>query len=511
MSVSIARPLLRGPRAALAAAHPLAVAAGADVFAAGGNAVDAAVAAAAALAVLCPDACGLGGDALMLVSAEGEPPLAYLGAAAVPAEPLRPVTLYGPASAGVPGAVAAWCEAHARFGRLALAEVLAPSVTLAERGFPASDWLSGALARRRERLTVGAEGWSVLGAAGARTLRQPELAATLRAISAGGAAAFYTGAVAEATAAAVAGRARALAARAGAGEGGGTPPEGRGITPADLAAYSVSAEPTLSGDYGRARLAVAPSPSQALLVVLALAAIEGAPGPGGADGEHAAIEAIKEVFELRDALTGGGDVQALRDTPIPAAGARANLLRGPTAADHTAAVASADAAGLVVSMLVSVFHEFGSGVLVPEAGFLLNNRLSGLANSGSWPAPGGRPGHTLSPMLLELDGRRLALATPGADGQVQTLVQITRLLADAGAGLSEALAVPRWRAVAGRLEVEDSCDAGVIRALAARGHVTDRQPDGHPLFGGVAAAGIERDGGTVCAADPRGEVWAAVR
>ena len=191
-------------------------------------------------------------------------------------------------------------------------------------------------------------------------------------------------------------------------------------------------------------------------------------------------------------------------------------MREPSGADHTAAVATADADGLVVSMLVSVFHEFGSGVLVPEGGFLLNNRLSGLLVDGrspdGAPPPGLRPGHTLSPMLLELDGRRLAIATPGADGQVQTLVQLTRALVDAGAGIAEALHAPRWRSVKGRLAVEASFEKDVLAALAARGHDVAPRPDGDMLFGAAAVTGVADGGGAVlCAADPRRETWAAVR
>lgn len=496
MSVRSIRPLLRGPRSGIAAAHPLAVSAGSDVFAAGGNALDAAVAAAAALAVVAPDACGLGGDALLLISQPGEPPVAFVGAAAVPGRPILPVTVYGPASAGVPGAVAAWCQAHARFGRLPLASVLAPSVELASHGFPVSAGLTSALARRRPRLQAGASGWSVLGAVTGSTLRQPELALTLEAICSDGAAGFYTGSVARSIVDAV-----------------GTP-DGRGIGAEDMAVYSVADEASLPGTYGRARVTVVPPPSQALLAVLALQALEGAPPPGTPAGEHAAIEAIKEVFELRGAVTVGADLESLRSTPIPRAAVCASALCGPTASDHTAAVVSADRDGLVVSMLVSVFHEFGSGVLVPDAGFVLNNRLSGLQSSEAEVVqlpPGGRPGHTLSPMLLESDGRRVALATPGADGQVQTLVQIIRRLIDVDLGLSAALHAPRWRAVRGRLAFEASFDADVVAGLVARGHLVDRRPDGDPLFGGATAAGLGAGGGVICASDPRREVWAAVR
>ena len=114
-------------------------------------------------------------------------------------------------------------------------------------------------------------------------------------------------------------------------------------------------------------------------------------------------------------------------------------------------------------------------------------------------------------MMLELDGRRVALSTPGADGQVQTLVQIVRRLNDTAMGLSAALHVPRWRAIEGRVAVEASFDPGVVEGLVARGHLVDAYCDGDPLFGSAAAAGLGAGGGVVCASDPRREVWAAVR
>jgi gamma-glutamyltranspeptidase / glutathione hydrolase len=114
-------------------------------------------------------------------------------------------------------------------------------------------------------------------------------------------------------------------------------------------------------------------------------------------------------------------------------------------------------------------------------------------------------------MLLELGVRRLALATPGADGQVQTLAQLVRRLEAGGTGLSEVLAVPRWRAVRGRLALEASFDGSVREGLAALSHRIDTCPDGDMQFGAAALAGHGRDDGVVAAADPRRETWAAVR
>jgi gamma-glutamyltranspeptidase / glutathione hydrolase len=494
MTVALPRPLLSGRRSAVVAAHPLAVSAGLEVAAAGGNAVDSAIAAAATLAVVAPEACGLGGDALMLVDVPGAEPVAFVGAAAAPRRPLLPITEHGPASASVPGAVAAWCEAHARYGAAEVGDVLAGAVRLADEGFPVSAQLAAALGRRDGRLAEGAAGWRARGAREGETLRQPELAAALEAVRSDGAAGLYRGWVAE-----------AMAAAAGPG----------GIRTDDLAGYTVVPEPPVAGRAGRARTWVTPPPSQAALALLALGALGEAAAPGTVAGEHAAVEAVKAAFERRPALAASGDVAALLAEPLAATPTRASGLRGATAADHTAAVATADAGGLVVSMLVSVFHEFGSAVLVPDAGFVLNNRLGGLLDAGHDPAappPADvRPPHTLSPMLLELDGRRLALATPGADGQVQTLVQLVRRLEAGGMGPSEALALPRWRAVGGRLAVEASFDASLREGLAALGHSIDMRPDGDMLFGAAALAGHGRDDGVVAAADPRRETWAAVR
>ena len=494
MTTRLPRPLLRGCRGGVVAAHPLAVTAGDDVLRAGGNAVDAAVAAAAALAVVAPDQCGLGGDALLLVREPDGAVAAYVGAAAVPRRPILPVTAYGPASAGVPGAVAAWCAAHEASGHLPLADVLGPATDLALTGFPVSDWLAGARDRRAGRLDDGAPGWPLLTARPGDVWRQGALAETLEAVRADGVDGFYRGPVAEAIERAVT-------------------TGGDGIDRDDLAAYAVAAEAPVTGTHASARLAVTPPPSQAALALLALDALRDAPPPRTVAGEHAAIEAIKHAFERREDLRTAGGAERVRARPLAAAPARASDLRGPTAADHTAAVTAADGEGLVVSMLVSVFHEFGSGVLVPEGGFVLNNRLSGLVGADALPPGGSRALHTLSPMLLEHDVQGvLAMATPGADGQVQILVQLARLVLDAAVPVAEALDAPRWRAVRGSVLCEQSFDPALADGLAALGHAVERRPDGHPLFGAAAVAGLDaRTGTVVCGTDPRREVWGAVR
>jgi gamma-glutamyltranspeptidase/glutathione hydrolase len=135
---------------------------------------------------------------------------------------------------------------------------------------------------------------------------------------------------------------------------------------------------------------------------------------------------------------------------------------------------------------VSVFDDFGSGVFVPELGIVLNNRAAGFTDGENAAAPGSRPVHTLAPALIEADGSRLALATPGADGQVQTLLQVLASLRR-GASLEEAVAAPRWRSEAAQLLIERGHPQ--IVALRARGHDVLVLDPGSDVFGAVVAAG----------------------
>jgi gamma-glutamyltranspeptidase/glutathione hydrolase len=164
-------------------------------------------------------------------------------------------------------------------------------------------------------------------------------------------------------------------------------------------------------------------------------------------------------------------------------------------------------------MLVTVFDDFGSAVLVPEGGFLLTNRLTGCSDdpaSPNAPRAGRRPVHTLSPALVEHEGLAFAVATPGADGQVQTLAQLVQALVDDRRDVAEALAAPRWRSREGVLEVEDDLPAAVLGHLEARGHVLERHPAGDGRFGAAVAVGADEAAGTLFAvADPRREVHAA--
>ena len=138
MTVRAPRPVVRGANGVVACGHPLGVGAGLHVMRQGGGAVDAAVAAAAALAVVMPEACGVGGDAFLTVRATDGPPVSFNGSGAAPSSLAEPVPDDGAATAAVPGAVTAWIDALEAFGQVGRDVVLAPALQLAAEGFPSA-------------------------------------------------------------------------------------------------------------------------------------------------------------------------------------------------------------------------------------------------------------------------------------------------------------------------------------------------------------------------------------
>jgi gamma-glutamyltranspeptidase/glutathione hydrolase len=458
-----------GRGGAAATAHPLATAAALDALADGGAAADAAVAAQAVLCVTSPHACGVGGDVMALVREPGGAVTAVNGTGRSARTHDGRVHVGGGPSATVPGAVAGWERLHARWGRLPWARVLDPAVRLAADGVAVDPGLAAALRAHRSRLGGGgAGGWDLLREPD--VWRQPELAALLRRIAGEGAGAFYAGD----TAAAVA--------RATARHGGG-------IDADDLAAHTTAVAAPVTAAWDGGTLHVQPPSSQGALLALALRTVDGLP-LAGAGRDHLLVEVTRAAFAHRDDCADAAAVLArhLDVDPERAAPHRG----GPRAYLHTAGVATADAEGGVVSSLVSVFDSFGSGVFVPEHGFVLNNRAGGFTAGANAPRPSAFPVHTLAPALHETPDGVLALATPGADGQVQTLLQVlVRLRADR-APLAGAVAAPRWRSEDGALLVEDGHPAA--DDLRARGHDVRPLPAGDDRFGAVVATRWTPDG-----------------
>lgn len=482
---SSVRPVLSGVLGAVSAAHPLAVAAGQEMLVAGGTAVDAAIAAQAVLCVVAPDACGLGGDLLMLVRTQAGETVAVNGAGAAPAG-LAEVAISGGASVTVPGIVRAWADAAERWGRLPLAAALAPAIRLARGGVRQTQRFVASLGVHVPRLVEGgAHGWAMRHIEPGRPVVQNELARFLDLIAKEGAAAFYAGPMAAAIAAA-------------------SQRTGGALNEADLAAHrTVIAEPVRTTWNGLA-VSVQPPMTQGVLLAMALAALERLGALPADLLDHAAIELTNAAFAYRARV---GEGEALLAEPLAIDFSRASGQRGPRAYLHTAGVATADRFGTTVSSLVSVFDDFGSGVLVPEGGFLLNNRAAGFTTAPNDAAPGKRPVHTLAPALIETPLGPLALATPGADGQVQTLMQVLIGAFVEGVDLAGAVARPRWRSEDGALLVEAGHPR--IARLIALGHDVRELPAGHMKFGAIVCAGTIQ-GAPVALADWRRETWAAV-
>lgn len=452
---------------------------------AGGSAADAAIAAQAILCVVMPDACGLGGDMLALVHVPGSGPSAINGTGAAPSG-LEKVSDDGANSITVPGIVDAWCTLSKRHGRLSLSRVLEPAVRLARSGIHVSRALSESLVTHRERLQRGgAAGWALIQAPARALIRQEELASTLERVGAEGRGAFYLGPAAQAIARAV----REL---------GGT------LSEPDLAAHETVVAAPVETAWGELQLATQPPMAQGVLLNMAVQGMSRLADLPPTLNDHAAIELTQAAFAYRANVAEG---VALLERELAIDLQRASHRGGPRAYLHTAGVATVDGDGMVISSLVSVFDDFGSCVFVPELGFTLNNRAAGFTEGANAAAPGKRPVHTLAPVLVTTPHGVLALATPGADGQVQTLLQVLMAVHREGQDLAHAIARPRWRSENGMLLVEHS-HTGMER-LASLGHQIKPIADGDIRFGGVVCAG-RIDAEPVAGADWRRETAAGV-
>jgi gamma-glutamyltranspeptidase/glutathione hydrolase len=482
---STQRPALFGNKGAVSAAHPLAVSAGQMILTAGGSAVDAVIAGQAVMCVLDPEDCSVGGDALALVRAADGTVTAVNGTGAAPLA-MTEASDDGGNSVTVPGAVDAWETMSNRWGRLPLATILAPAVDIARQGFRVGSRLPLIVRQHAGRLhTGGASGWALLGAAPGDVVRQPELASLLEDVGRRGRAAFYEGPLAEQVAAVVR-------------KNGGK------LDLEDLAWHrTVVADPVTTWWRG-CKVHVQPPVSQGVLLSLALAGEERLAPLQPHQRDHAAVELTESAFALRDQC---GKGLGLLDWPLRIDLDRASRRGGPRAYLHTAGVAAADASGMTVSSLVSVFDSFGSAVFVPGGGFTLNNRAAGFTSAPNECAGGKRPIHTLAPVVVDAQEACIAMATPGADGQIQTLLQVLVGLFVDGVDLATAIARPRWRSENSRLLVESTHP--YLERLSAYGHDVVPTAAGDLRFGAIVCAGLQR-GLPFCCPDWRRETWAGV-
>ena len=491
------------------ASQPLAVAAGLEILARGGNAADAAVATAAALNVTEPTSTGLGGDCFALFYDGASRQVSALNGsgrapAALTLERLQKegfggrLPPYHPYTVTVPGACAGWCDMVEQHGRLALETILAPAIRLAEEGFPVAPLTAYAWERGAERQLRHAAGGQELTIEGrapraGEIFRNPGLARTLRTIAGGGKEAFYRGKIAAAIAATVQAAGGCLA-------------------EADLAAHASTWEQPVSTTYRGLRVWECPPNGQGLAALLGLNILEGfdlsALPPLSAERLHLEIEAMRLAFAdarwyvadptfspapLAELLSKG--YAATRRRLIQPGRASLDRLSGsPVAGSDTVYFSVVDGEGNACSFINSNYMGFGTGIVPRGWGFSLQNRGHNFSLEAGHPnslAPRKRPYHTIIPALAtrEHDGSLFAsFGVMGGFMQPQGHLQVTVALADDALDPQSALDRPRFcideGEAGGAVALEKGISVPVMARLAEMGHpLLPVSGQGRALFG----------------------------
>jgi gamma-glutamyltranspeptidase/glutathione hydrolase len=462
------RPPAVAAEAMVATSQPLATRAGLRALERGGNAADAALAAAAVLCVTEPMSTGIGGDCFAQVWRDGRlEGLDSAGPAPAGADPGAPVEETGPRSVTVPGAVAGWAALAERHGRLGLDGCLEDAIAAAEGGF--------AVAPR------SAEAWAQLGGPlgppphVGDLFYQPELGATLRRIAAEGRSAFYEGEVAAAIA------------------------EASWLDESDLAAFESRWVEPLRLSYKGVEVCELPPPTQGVCALEALGLLERS-STGVAGQIRCAQLALEDAFaRVRD----GADVSELL-TPqyLDARRGRAVVTEPPGGTVYLCAV---DGDRMAVSFIQSLFEGFGSGIVAPGTGVVLQNRGACFAVGGA-VEPGRRPYHTTIPGMLLRDGALLGpFGVMGGFIQAQAHLQLVSAIVDDGLDPQAAIDRPRFRVDGELVRLEEGLWERE-RDLKRLGHRTVRDPDTY-VFGGGQAILVSGDA-LVGGSDPRKDGYA---
>ena len=526
------RPLIMGRRGAVAANHPLAAQAGLLALRAGGNAVDAAVATAAALAVVEPGMSGLGGDGFYHVYERAtRRAVVFNGTGPAPAKatPERyagGIPRIGPLSVSVPGMLAGLDAMHRSFGRLPWRDLFAEAITFAREGFAATHSYSHLAGEYRATLAADPHSLATFLANGSPPLLgapivQTNLARTLEEIAFEGAQSFYRGRLA-----------RRLAA--------GLEAAGTLVSARDLEGFVAEEQEPIAVDYRGFTVLEAPPNSTGFVLLEELKILEnfdlGRMGLLSADAVHIMIEAKKLAFADRerwgaDARSVSAPLDELLSTDYTSGlAARIDIRRAAptrslaTAAGDTTYFSTADDEGNAVSGVQSINSGFGSGVMAGDTGILLNNRMSYWHLEPGHPnrlQPGRRVRHTMNPPIVLRDGALWCVfGTPGADHQVQVNLQVLTAMVDFGLDPQQAAEMPRWTSnVPGQyanyphdgedaLTIERRFPDIVRSELARRGHPVKTVGD---LEGPCSVGIIRRDAPTgvlIAGSDPRRDGWA---
>lgn len=515
------------------APHAQAAECGLEVLRQGGNAIEATIAVAASLAVLYPHMTGLGGDSFWLLSQPGGDVHALAGVGRTPhdldiaryhAAGFRQMPARGPWAANtVAGTVSAWEAALAISdrewgGRLPLTVLLQGAIDYAEQGCRVTDSQAQATTGKF-RDFIGQPGFSAVylhdGQAPAAGSQQYQMAlgASLRQLARAGLQDFYQGELAHAIAADLA----AI----------GSP-----VSTRDLVEHVVGQTAPISlslPGIGRYYTTAAPTQGLATLYILGQFAQRpaGIDDDLGADYVHYLVESTKQSFRLRDRLIRDPQdmpaldlAQALSTDTLSQMAAQIDLdtamsWAGAGDMSDTTWFGVIDGEGRAVSCIQSLYHEFGSGVVLPQSGICWQNRGSSFTLDAEHPRalkPGRLPFHTLCPSLVRFDdGRHMVLGTMGGDGQPQTQSCVFTRYASFNRPLQECISSPRW--VLGRtwgqdsntLKLEARFSPEVFASLRARGHTVEEVGEFDEMMGHAGALVRRPDGVIEAAYDPRSD------
>lgn len=494
----------------VATSAPLATLAGLDVLRAGGNAMDAAIAAVAMQCVVEPQSTGIGGDCFVLYSKKGALPVALNGSGRAPAKAtvewyadrqIDQIHTQTAHAVTIPGAVDAWCLLNQEHGTRPLAELLEPAARAAEDGYPVTPRVAWDWQRNQWKLQDPHTAKVMLPggkppAVGDR-MANPALAATLRRIGRDGRAAFYDGPVTRD----ILGRLKEL--------GGLHEAE-------DFAAQRSNWVEPIHAAYRGHEVYECPPNGQGLAALMILRQLEGFPlgdeSLSEADRLHLLAEATKSAYRVRDDFIADPAQVAVDVAGFLSDGwaERARQLirlnralpgpewHGGTEHTDTVYLCAVDRDGNAVSFINSLFSSFGTGIMAPESGVLLHNRGTSFRTIPGHPnaiAPRKRPFHTIIPAMLAKDGRAvMPFGVMGGQYQAVGHAHLVHRMLDRGFDPQQAADAPRVFAFRNKLRVERATPEGVVADLARRGHDIDvaRVP-----LGGCQAIWIDHQRGVL--------------
>ena len=485
----------------VASSHPLATQIGIEILKNGGNAIDAAIAVNAALGLMEPTGCGIGGDLFAIVWDPKTKKLHGLNASGPSPQSLsldyfldndyEGIPFYGVLPVSVPGAVAGWFALHRKFGNLSMNQILSPAIQYAEKGFPLTELIAYYMERSVKRFiksnypnikeTYLQPNGGKLAVEG-EIFKNPLLAKTYRTLANKGEQGFYSGTIARAIADEV-------------------QQQGGFLTTEDLSSYKVEWIEPVSINYRGYDIWELPPNGQGIAALQMLKILEGFNFSeidfGSSEHLHLFTEAKKLAFEDRAKFYAD---MAFAKVPMKTllsdayADQRRALIQdkasiyssGQLSAGETIYMTVADKEGYMVSLIQSNYYGMGSGVVPEGVGFMLQNRgalFSLDENHANVYAPGKRPFHTIIPAFVTKDGVPfLSFGVMGGDFQPQGHSQIVMNVIDFGMNIQEAGDAPRWdhkgsssprgnkAKNSGKIRVESGISYETIRQLMARGH-----------------------------------------